>query len=91
MELQMYSQFVTAGSYLVVFDTIVDDMPESLFPDRPWGPGDNPKTAVNQFLKTNDRFIIDSDVERKLLLTVAPDGYLRCVKAHVEAQGTTQF
>lgn len=79
-ELKLYSPFVTRGSYLVVFDTVVEDMPKALFPDRPWGPGDNPKTAVHEFLKANDRFAIDSEVENKLLLTVAPDGYLKCVK-----------
>lgn len=80
-ELQLYSPFVTEGSYLVVFDTVVEDMPKSMFPDRPWGPGDNPKTAVHEFMRTNDRFVIDNQIENKLLLTVAPDGYLRCVKA----------
>lgn len=80
-ELQLYSPLVTEGSYLVVFDTVVDDMPKSMFPNRPWGPGDNPKTAVHEFLRGNDRFVIDRGLEDKLLLTVAPDGYLRCVKA----------
>jgi cephalosporin hydroxylase len=80
-ELQLYSPLVTEGSYLVVFDTVVEHMPKSMFPDRPWGPGDNPKTAVHEFLRTNDRFVIDRGLDRKLLLTVAPDGYLRCVKA----------
>jgi cephalosporin hydroxylase len=79
-ELQLYSPFVTEGSYLTVFDTVVEDMPKSLFPDRPWGPGNNPKTAVREFLRTTDRFVIDKEVENKLLLTVAPDGYLRCVR-----------
>ena len=79
-ELELYSPYVTEGSYLVVFDTVVDDLPGSAFPDRPWGPGDNPKTAVRQFLRDNDRFVIDNQVDHKLLLTVSPDGYLRCVK-----------
>lgn len=79
-ELQLYSPLVTKGSYLVVFDTIVEDMPEGFFPDRPWGKGNNAKTAVHEFLKTNDRFEIDKDIEGKLLITVAPDGYLKCVK-----------
>jgi cephalosporin hydroxylase len=78
-ELQLYSPFVTSGSYLVVFDTVVEDMPKSMFPDRPWGPGDNPKTAVHEFLRSTERFVIDRSIEQKLLLTVAPDGYLRCV------------
>jgi cephalosporin hydroxylase len=55
-------------------------MPEGMFPDRSWGKGNNPKTAVWEFLRTNDRFEIDASLEAKLLITVAPDGYLRCVK-----------
>jgi len=78
-ELLLYSPLVTKGSYLVVFDTIIEDMPEDFFPDRPWGKGNNPKTAVWEFLKTNDRFVVDKEIENKLLITVAPDGYLKCV------------
>jgi len=79
-ELLLYSPFVSVGSYLTVFDTVVEDMPKALFPDRPWGPGNNPKTAVREFLGKTDRFVVDKEVENKLLLTVAPDGYLRSVK-----------
>ena len=79
-ELELYSVLVTRGSYLVVFDTIIEDMPEDFFPDHPWGKGNNPKTAVHEFLRTNDRFLIDKDIDNKLLISVAPDGYLRCVK-----------
>lgn len=79
-ELQLYSSLVTKGSYLVVFDTVVEDMPADFFPDRPWRKGNNPKTAVWEFLKHNDRFEIDKEMEAKLLITVAPDGYLKCVK-----------
>jgi len=79
-ELHLYSGLVTKGSYLVVFDTIVEDLPEDFFPDRPWGKGNNPKTAVREFLKSNDRFVVDQEVENKLLITVAPDGYLKCIK-----------
>ena len=79
-ELQLYSPLVTKGSYLVVFDTAIEDMPDDFFPDRPWGKGNNPKTAVWEFLKTNDRFVVDKEIENKLLITVAPDGYLKCIK-----------
>ena len=79
-ELELYSPLVTKGSYLVVFDTGIEDMPEGTYPDRPWGKGNNPKTAVWEFLKHNDRFEIDRELESRLLYTVAPDGYLRCVK-----------
>ena len=79
-ELQAYSSLVTRGSYLVVFDTLVEDMPDNYFQDRPWGKGDNPKTAVWEFLKSNDRFEVDKAIENKLLITVAPDGYLKCIK-----------
>lgn len=79
-ELELYSPLVTKGSYLVVFDTIIEDMPEDFFPDRPWGKGNNPKTAVWEFLKSNDHFEIDKEIENKLLITVAPDGYLKCTE-----------
>jgi cephalosporin hydroxylase len=79
-ELKAYSPLVTKDSYLVVFDTVVEDMPDDLFGDRPWGKGDNPKTALWEFLKTNDRFEVDEEIENKLLITVAPNGYLKCVK-----------
>ncbi len=79
-ELQLYSPLVTKDSYLVVFDTIIEDMPEDFFPVRPWGKGNNPKTAVREFLKTTDKFEIDKQIENKLLITVAPDGYLKRVK-----------
>jgi cephalosporin hydroxylase len=79
-ELQHYSPLVTEGSYLVVFDTIIEDMPQGYFHDRMWDKGNNPKTAVWEFLKTNDRFIIDKAIENKLAITVSPDGYLKCVK-----------
>jgi cephalosporin hydroxylase len=79
-ELQLYSPLVRTGSYLVVFDTVIEDMPVDFFPDRPWGKGNNPKTAVHEFLQTTNRFRIDKDMEAKLLITVAPDGYLECVK-----------
>jgi cephalosporin hydroxylase len=79
-ELEFYSSLVKSGSYLIVFDTVIEDMPEDAFPDRPWGKGDNPKTAVWEFLKSNDRFEISQEMQNKLLLTVAPDGYLKCIK-----------
>lgn len=78
-ELRLYSPLVRKDSYLVVMDTVVEDMPEDFFPDRPWGKGDNPKTAVWEFLKESDRFEIDHEIQNKLLITVAPDGYLKCI------------
>jgi len=79
-ELRHYSPLVRRGSYLIVLDTVVEDMPADFFVERPWGPGNNPKTAVWEFLRHTDRFEIDREIEEKLLITVAPDGYLRCVK-----------
>jgi cephalosporin hydroxylase len=79
-ELEAYSPLVGKGSYLVVFDTTIEDQPEGFFADRPWGKTNNPKTAVWEFMKENDRFEIDKSVEGKLVVTVARDGYLRCVK-----------
>lgn len=79
-ELKAYASLASVGSYCVVFDTIIEDMPEDSFPDRPWGRGNNAKTAVWEFLKENDDFEIDKNIENKVLITVAPDGYLKRVK-----------
>ena len=76
-ELEAYAPLTSVGSYCVVFDTIVEDMPKAMFPDRPWGPGDNPKTAVWEYLKTHSEFEIDKSIDHKLLISVAPDGYLK--------------
>lgn len=76
-ELQAYAPLTSVGSYCVVFDTVVEDLPADYFPDRPWGPGDNPKTAVWEYLKTHPEFEIDKSIQDKLQITVAPDGFLK--------------
>jgi cephalosporin hydroxylase len=79
-ELIAYAPLTSTNSYCVVFDTVVEDLPKEMFPDRPWGPGDNPKTAVWEYLKTHSGFEIDKSIDNKLLISVAPDGYLKRVK-----------
>ncbi len=88
-ELEAYAPLTSKGSYCIVFDTIVEDLPEDMYPNRPWGKGDNPKTAVWAYLdalKANTcfgadnqplNFEIDKNIEHKLLITVAPDGFLK--------------
>src|SRR5665647_1701899 len=78
-ELQVYAPLASKGSYCVAFDTVIEDMPKEMFPDRPWGPGNNPKTAVWEYLRTHPEFEIDKSIQHKLLITVAPDGYLHRV------------
>lgn len=80
-ELEAYSPLVQPGSYLVVFDTVIERMPAGSFPDRPWDKGNNPATAVSAFLAQSDRFEVDQTIDDKLLVSVAPGGYLRCVKS----------
>jgi cephalosporin hydroxylase len=79
-ELEAYAPLTSVGSYCVVFDTIVEDLPADMYPDRPWGPGNNPKTAVWEYLKSHSEFEIDKSIQHKLLITVAPDGYLKRVR-----------
>ena len=76
-ELEAYSELTSVDSYCVVFDTAIDDLPDALSNDRPWGVGNNPKTAVKSFLEQNDNFIVDETIQQKLLLTVAPHGFLK--------------
>ena len=78
-ELEAYAPLVTPGSYCVVFDTFVDDMPPGFFADRPWDVGNNPKTAVRQWLPGHPEFEIDAEMENRLQVTVAPQGFLRRV------------
>lgn len=79
-ELRLYSPFVTKKSYIVVFDTIVENLAEGDFNDRPWRVGNNPKTAVTEFLRSNSDFEIDSAIDNKLMISVAPEGYLKRVR-----------
>lgn len=76
-ELEAYAPLTSVGSYCVVFDTIIEDLPEDMYPNRPWGPGNNPKTAVRDFLVEHNEFMIDKSIQNKLLITVAADGYLK--------------
>jgi cephalosporin hydroxylase len=76
-ELDAYAPLITVGSYCVVFDTLIEDMPEDMFLKRSWGKGNNPKTAVCEYLKLHPEFEIDTSIQHKLLITVAPDGYLK--------------
>ena len=88
-ELKLYSTLVSEGSYCVVFDTVVEDFPEKLSVSRPWGKSNNPKTAVWEFLDWQTKnalfdnagqkiaFSIDKEIENMLLITVAPDGFLK--------------
>lgn len=77
-ELRLYSGLVGCGSYIAVFDSVIDRLPAEASSGRPWGPGNNPYTAVHAFLEENDRFEIDRDTVGKLLLTCCPDGFLQC-------------
>lgn len=81
-ELEIYAPLVSPDCYLLVFDTIIEFMPESFSANRPWGPGNNPMTALEEFLKTDKRFEVQHDISAKLGITVAPGGYLKCIGDH---------
>lgn len=76
-ELEAYAPLTSVGSYCVVFDTVIEDIPKDAYPDRPWGPGNNPKTAVWKYLESHPEFEIDRSIDQKLMITVAPDGFLK--------------
>jgi len=79
-ELRVYAPLVSIGSYCIVGDTGIEDLPTGTTSDRPWGKGNNPKTAVWAFLKENNNFKIDKIIESKIILTGSPDGYLKRIK-----------
>jgi cephalosporin hydroxylase len=76
-ELEFYAPLTSVGSYCVVFDTLIEDMAADAYPDRPWGRGDNPKTAMWDYLKTHPEFEIDRSISDKLMITVADQGFLK--------------
>jgi cephalosporin hydroxylase len=76
-ELEAYAPLTSVGSYCVVFDTVIEYLPKDFFGDRPWSPGDNPSTAATEFLKSHPEFTIDERIDNKLLISVAPRGYLK--------------
>ena len=80
-ELRAYAPLVSVDSYIVVFDTVIEDMPEDFFPDRPWAVGDNPRTAVKEFLDEDSRFLADKDIDAKLMISVARGGFLKRIRA----------
>lgn len=77
-ELNAYAPLVSVGSYCVVFDTF--DIPKEYLSERPWGPGNNAGTAVQEYLKTHGEFQVDYDIDNKLLISVSPGGYLQRIK-----------
>jgi cephalosporin hydroxylase len=79
-ELKLYAPCVSVGSYCVVFDGVIEDMPDGFYSNRRWGSGNNPKTAVLEYLKSNDHFEVDLELEHKLVVTAAPSGYLRRIR-----------
>lgn len=79
-ELQHYAPMVSVGSYCVVFDTVIENLPKEMYPNRPWGPGDNAMTAVDAYLKEQPDFEIDESMDAKLQISVAPCGYLKRVR-----------
>jgi cephalosporin hydroxylase len=80
-ELELYAPFVSRGSYIVVFDTVVEYLPAgSTAKDRPWDKGNNPATAVREFLKKHKNFVADRDIDNKLLITAAPGGFLKRIR-----------
>ena len=79
-ELEAYAPLASVGSYCVVFDTVIEDLPAEMFPDRPWGPGNNTKIAVWKYLERHKEFKIDQSIQNKLEITAAPDGCLKRVR-----------
>lgn len=82
-ELNAYASLTSVGSYCVVFDTFVEDVPADVFHNRPWHPGNSPKSAVHEYLKTHPEFVIDQDLQNKLMITLVPDGYLKRVSPEI--------
>lgn len=79
-ELEAYAPLASVGSYCVVFDTLIEDMPKGAYPDRPWAPGNSPRSALTAYLARHPEFIVDERFDSKLLISVATGGYLQRVR-----------
>lgn len=78
-ELEAYAPLVSVGSYCIVFDTAIEEMPTEMFADRPWGPGNSPGSAASEYLRKHPEFEIDRMMDGRVMISVAPNGYLRRV------------
>ncbi|WP_037492589.1 cephalosporin hydroxylase family protein [Sneathiella glossodoripedis] len=90
-ELKAYAPLTSKDSYCIVFDTVVEDMPDDFYPDRPWGPANSPKSAVYQYLDEleqsahlgadGEKLLFENNqmIEDKLFFTVNPNGFLKRV------------
>jgi cephalosporin hydroxylase len=79
-ELEAYAPLTSVGSYCVAFDTVVEDLPADFYPDRPWRPGNSPRSAVEAFLAGHPEFVVDTAIDHKLLISVSPGGYLKRIR-----------
>jgi len=79
-ELESYAPLTSVGSYCVVFDTIIEDFPADMYPDRPWGPGNSPRSAVIDYIEKHSEFEVATHIDNKLLISVAPGGYLHRIR-----------
>ena len=79
-ELEAYAPLTSVGSYCIVFDTIIEYLPANTFPERPWNRGNNPMSAVNEYLETHSEFEINREIDNKLLISTVPSGYLKRIK-----------
>jgi cephalosporin hydroxylase len=78
-ELEAYAPLTSVGSYCVVFDTIIEELPAGFYPDRSWGPGNSPRSAIAAYRASHPEFVVDTAIDHKLLISVAPGGYLKRV------------
>ena len=79
-ELKLWSPLLQKGNFIIVSDTIVEVIPEQKHRPRPWGPGNNPMTGMQEFLESNDRFTPSNAYSDRAIVSFNPSGYLKCIK-----------
>lgn len=78
-ELRALAPQLPLGSFILVADTLIEERGVNAFANRPWGPGNSPLSAVNQFLAEDRRFVRSHQWSRRGLLTEFRDGILERV------------
>ena len=79
-ELNLYSSLISKNSYCIVFDTIVEKMDSEFSKNRPWNKKNSPQSAIQKFLKRNNNFVVDKTIDKKIILSMAPGGFLKKIK-----------
>jgi cephalosporin hydroxylase len=75
-ELDLLAPLLPGGGIVLVADTLIEEFPLGYYKDRPWDRGNNPATAVREFLFKHTDFHRSTEWSRRALLSEFRDGII---------------